>query len=337
MCASPRTSSADAQQLAHRADVDHGRLEQGVADRAAAQLGGGLVEVRRALAGERVAVGVHPARGQADHRVAGRGGGAREITESSSTSPTQVATRSMPRGGRMPADQLGDHRQLAARDLHARGLRAGLQPTAHRREYVVARLLDGDVVQQGDRVRAHADHVVHVHGDAVDAHCVEAAELLGHDQLGADAVRRQGEPELAREPQHARVVAGGQHGSASRDRCRSCAARPRARRPLGRPVRCRRRRARMRSRPSGPIQPQSVVAAGRDREAADGAPSVAAQRQGHGVVGQRVGPRAHALEHQLHHLARAAFRPRRASATARRRRSMPNISPSRRASTSPSV
>ncbi len=110
----------------------------------------------------------------------------------------------------MAADQLGDHGQLAARDLHARVLGAGLEAHADRLQQRRVGLLDGHVVQHGDRVGAHADHVVHVHGDAVDADRVVAAHLLGHDELGAHAVGGQRQPGVAGQPQHVGVVARAQ-------------------------------------------------------------------------------------------------------------------------------
>ena len=70
MWARPRTSTADAEQLEDRPDVDLGRLEQDLAERAAEAV---VVEVdlgEQDLASERVAVGVQAGRGQADDRVA---------------------------------------------------------------------------------------------------------------------------------------------------------------------------------------------------------------------------------------------------------------------------
>ena len=93
-------------------------------------------------------------------------------------------------------------------------LGAGLQAPPDRGEHVVARLLDGDVVEHRDRVGPDADHVVHVHGDAVDPHRVEPARAAR--RRSASCRRRRVEsasPALAADPQHVRVVAGPQRGA----------------------------------------------------------------------------------------------------------------------------
>ena len=109
----------------------------------------------------------------------------------------------------MAADQLGQHRELAAGDLHARGLGADLQARRRSRaERLRVGLLDGEVVEQRDRLGADADEVVDVHRDAVDADRVEAAGLLGDDELGADAVGARARcPRFVGDPQHDGVVA----------------------------------------------------------------------------------------------------------------------------------
>ena len=110
----------------------------------------------------------------------------------------------------MPAQQLGDLGQLAARDLDAGRLGSRPQapgdPLQHRR----VGALDRQVVEQGQRLGAHAHQVVHVHGHAVDADRVEAPGLLGHDHLRAHAVRAQRDAQVGRHLQHRRVVAGRQ-------------------------------------------------------------------------------------------------------------------------------
>ena len=111
-----------------------------------------------------------------------------------------------PRRG-VAADQVRQHRQLAARDLDLRLLGALLQPDPDLLEHLGVGLLDGDVVEQRDRVGADADDVVGVHPDQVDADRVEAAHLLADDHLRSHAVRRQGEPADVVQPQHVRVVA----------------------------------------------------------------------------------------------------------------------------------
>ena len=71
--------------------------------------------------------------------------------------------------------------------------------------------LDRDVVEHRQRLGADADHVVDVHRHAVDPDRVEAAELLGDQQLGADAVGGERDPGALVDPDHARVVAGQRH------------------------------------------------------------------------------------------------------------------------------
>ena len=60
--------------------------------------------------------------------------------------------------------------------------------------------LDRDVVEHRQRLGADADHVVDVHRHAVDPDRVEAPELLGDQQLGADAVGRERDPGPLVEP-----------------------------------------------------------------------------------------------------------------------------------------
>ena len=62
-------------------------------------------------------------------------------------------------------------------------------------ERVRVGLLDGEVVDHRDRLGADADEVVDVHRDAVDADRLEPAGLLGDDDLRADAVGCDCDPE----------------------------------------------------------------------------------------------------------------------------------------------
>ena len=194
-------------------------------------------------------------------------------TASRSTSPTHMPTRSRPPGEGCPRISSGTTASSPPGISTPGVLGARLEAPARRASSTSSPdLLDGDVVEHRDRVGAHADHVVHVHRDAVDAHGVEAAELLGHDQLGAHAVGRQGQPRVARQAQDAGVVARAQHASAARGRCRSCAARPPARRrprpasPVSTPARAYAESA------IAVIQPQGVVGGGLLSAAARPAP-----------------------------------------------------------------
>jgi len=61
---------------------------------------------------------------------------------------------------------------------------------------LVVRLLDGDVVHERQGLHAHHIKIVHVHGDAVDAHGVPLSHCIGDEELGAHAVRGHGQSEL---------------------------------------------------------------------------------------------------------------------------------------------
>ncbi len=110
----------------------------------------------------------------------------------------------------MPADHLGEHRELAARDLDPGELGAGSKPARDLLEHGGIRALDRDVVEQRDRLGADAHDVVDVHRDAVDPDRVEASQLLGEDQLGADAVGRHRDTQSRRDLEDAGVVAAAQ-------------------------------------------------------------------------------------------------------------------------------
>ena len=203
-----------AQQLEHRPHVDHGRLEQRVGQAGTAQQVGPRIEVQAGggdhPAGERVAVGVQPRGRQADQRVARAAVGAGHDCVQGHD-PHAGAAQIKPGRGGMAPDQLGDHRQLAARDLDPGVLGAALEPDGDLLERRGVDPLDREVVEHRDRLGAHADDVVDVHRDAVDPDGAQAAGLLGEDELGADAVRRQRDAEVGRDPQHVGVVARREH------------------------------------------------------------------------------------------------------------------------------
>ena len=110
-------------------------------------------------------------------------------------------------GRRVAADQLGEHRELAAGDLDAGVGGAAARPRAIASVARRVGLLDGEVVDHRDRLGADADEVVDVHRDAVDADGVQPAGLLGDDDLRADAVGRDRDAEVGADAQDARVVA----------------------------------------------------------------------------------------------------------------------------------
>src|SRR5256712_13259883 len=94
-------------------------------------------------------------------------------------------------------DELGDDGDLSADDRDVRHLRSAVQPDADLAGYLAVVRLDRDVVDEGDRLGADADHVIHVHRDAVDPDRVPAAHLLRHEDLRPDAVGAQGERVVA--------------------------------------------------------------------------------------------------------------------------------------------
>ena len=128
------------------------------------------------------------------------------MSASGATVPKAAPQRSKPCGLGMAADELGQHRELAARDLDAGLLGARLQALGDLRERGRVGLLDGEVVEHRDRLGADADEVVDVHRDAVDADRVQAPGLLGDDELGADAVGAQRDRQVVGDAQHAGVV-----------------------------------------------------------------------------------------------------------------------------------
>ena len=111
----------------------------------------------------------------------------------------------------MAADQLRHDGELAARDLHPGELGPAFEAAGDLLECAAVDALDRDVVEHGDRLGADADDVVDIHRDAVDADAVEPPELLGEDQLRADAVGAQRDPKTRRDLDNGGVMAAGQH------------------------------------------------------------------------------------------------------------------------------
>src|SRR5437667_12170040 len=73
----------------------------------------------------------------------------------------------------------GDDGNLPADDRDVRHLRSPVEPDADLASHLAVVRLDRDIVDEGDRLGADADNVVHVHRDAVDPNRVPAAHLLG--------------------------------------------------------------------------------------------------------------------------------------------------------------
>ena len=122
------------------------------------------------------------------------------------------------------------------------------RPTPISSQTAGSALVDRDVVEHRQRLGADADHVVDVHRHAVDPDRVEAPQLLGDEQLGADPVGGERDPGPLVDPDHARVVARQRHLPRGPARAGSppapAPARPRRNPPLpGRPRPSRRRRS----------------------------------------------------------------------------------------------
>src|SRR5256886_5369268 len=91
------------------------------------------------------------------------------------------------------AHELGYDGDFPTNDRDVRHLRSAVQPDADLTGYLAVVRFDRDVVHEGDRLGADADHVVHVHRDAIDPDRVPTAHLLGDEDLGPNAIRAQGE------------------------------------------------------------------------------------------------------------------------------------------------
>ena len=179
-----------AQQGHGQVDVHGRRFEQLLAERAselldvAAELPARLAE---GAARERKAVAVDARRGETDERITGSDAYAREdavaLDEPSAGTPEVERAA----GARAP-QHLGDTRGLAARDRDASASRALAQAHRDLRQERLVHLLYEHAIDHRDRLRAHADDVVGVHGDAVDASRVELAQSLGDQRLRTDGV-----------------------------------------------------------------------------------------------------------------------------------------------------
>ena len=109
------------------------------------------------------------------------------------------------------ADQLAELGELAADDLDAGQLCARREALADLGCDRSVGPVHGEVVHHRQRACPDADHVVDVHRDAVDADGVPAAELLGDQELGADAVGGQGDSGALVDADDVGVVAACEH------------------------------------------------------------------------------------------------------------------------------
>ena len=239
-----------------------------------------------------------PARRNSDQHVTGLDATARDdrvqVHESDAEAHEVEAARRW-----MAAHHVGQHRKLAAGDLHAGLLGSRTQARADLFQHLGVGLLDGDVVEQRNRVGADADHVVRVHAEQVDPDRVVAPELLADDHLRADAVARQREAALVVEPQDVRVVPARESG-ARRAPCPDAGQHLNQRRdrvPGQQLV-----HAGARVCPFG-HEPHSSGTSGVKRRRA-GASGGAAQGESHRVVRDAVGPPGHVLVHGAHELLR---------------------------------
>lgn len=110
-------------------------------------------------------------------------------------------------------DHLSDLRDLATGDGHAGLPSALVEPPAQFREHVRLQDLHRDVVDDGERLGADAENVVHIHRDAVDPDGIVPSHHLGDEQLGSDAVSRDRQTQPTPQIEDVREVADRQHRS----------------------------------------------------------------------------------------------------------------------------
>ncbi len=134
-------------------------------------------------ADKRVAVGMRPARGETEHRVARRD--RTPVDDALLLDHANAEAREVVFPLGIHAGHLGG---LAA-DKRAAGELAALGDALHHlgRDFVVE-LAAGEVIEEEERLGALAQHVVHAHGDEIDAHRVMTVQREGKLQLGAEAV-----------------------------------------------------------------------------------------------------------------------------------------------------
>ena len=177
----------------------HGKLVELVAD-------GVAVVGEERLAREREAVAVDAAASDADDDVAfAHAAPVDDLVEGNAAHrhPHQVEMR----------DHVLELRGLAARNRDARDLGALAQAGGDGVEHGGVGLCHRDVVDHRERLGADADHVVDVHGDAVDADGVVFAHHVGDDGLRADAVGAERKPDAV-ELDHVGEIADRQHHAA---------------------------------------------------------------------------------------------------------------------------
>ena len=179
-----------AQQGHRQVDVHGRRFEQLLAERAAELLD---VAVERpaclaeGAAREREAVAVDARRGETDKRITSSDACAREDAvglDEPRAGPAQVERAA---GTRAP-QHLRDACRLAAGNGDARAACALPQADGDLGQERLVHLLYEHAIDHRDRLRAHTDDVVGVHGDAVDAGRVELAQSLGNQRLRTDGV-----------------------------------------------------------------------------------------------------------------------------------------------------
>jgi hypothetical protein len=156
------------------------------------------VPPRGGLARQREPVRVDSRRPEADDRVAGP---RLAVEERVLRGEARAGAREI-----QPPNDLGHHGRLAADEFDAGLLGAFPETRADLLGERLVRLVDREVVDERHRPDAGGDHVVDVHGDAVDSDRGVVAQCLGDEELRADAVGRQREVAVA-DVEQAGVVA----------------------------------------------------------------------------------------------------------------------------------
>eukprot|EP01092_Planopodium_desertum_P014841 TRINITY_DN7609_c0_g4_i2.p2 TRINITY_DN7609_c0_g4~~TRINITY_DN7609_c0_g4_i2.p2 ORF type:complete len:374 (-),score=160.05 TRINITY_DN7609_c0_g4_i2:543-1664(-) len=143
-------------------------------------------------ADQRIAVGVRAGRSDADQHVAGGDMGA--VLQLALFDGRDGEAGQVVLARRVHVGHLGGF----AADQGAAGLGAAIGDAAHDGGGGVdVQLAGGEVVQEEQRLGALHQHVVHAHGDQVDADRIVAVQLVGQLQLGADAVGARHQHRLA--------------------------------------------------------------------------------------------------------------------------------------------
>ena len=194
-----------ARELIHRAGVDAGGFQKRLGDRRPAELGRSRVEVDVGTCeqppDQRVPVGMGPARGQCDHRVAGLDASTRD--EFAPLRQRHAESRQIQIIG---PHHVGMFRGLASEQC-ASGLTASIGDAFDQLcDGVWVNPAAGDHIQEERRTATARDHVVDAHCDQIDAEPVQSTGSDAQQHLCPDTVASSRDQGVA----HARCVQAGE-------------------------------------------------------------------------------------------------------------------------------